>query len=59
VLLSAVVLATPGFVSLTQTLFGVEEFAWVGGAAGGWTSLVALAAIVWLLVRIPLSKARA
>jgi len=59
VLLSAVVLAVPGFVSLTQTLFGVEEFAWVGGAAGGWTSLVALAAIVWLLVRIPLSKARA
>jgi len=59
VLLSAVVLAAPGFVSLTQTLFGVEQFAWVGGAAGGWTSLVAMAAIVWLLVRIPLSKARA
>ncbi len=59
VLLSGVVLAAPGFVSLTQSLFGVEQFAWVAGPAGAWTSLVALAAIVWVLVRIPLSKARA
>lgn len=58
VLLSAIVLAVPGFVSLTQTLFGVEQFAWVGGNLGGWTSLLAFAAIAWLLVRIPLSKAR-
>jgi len=59
VFLSAVVLAVPGYVSLTQSLFGIEEFDWVGGAAGGWTSLLALAAIVWLLVKVPLSKARA
>lgn len=58
VLLSTIVLVVPGFVSLTQTLFGVEQFAWVGGALGGWTSLLAFAAIAWLLVRIPLSKAR-
>ncbi|MND06947.1 hypothetical protein D3C83_286430 [compost metagenome] len=57
-LLSTIVLVVPGFVSLTQTLFGVEQFAWVGGALGGWTSLLAFAAIAWLLVRIPLSKAR-
>jgi len=59
VLLSAVVLAAPGFVSLTDALFGVEEFGWVAGAGGGWTSLIALAAIIWVLVRIPLSKAKA
>ena len=58
VMLSAIVLASPGFVSFTQTFFGVEQFGWVGGAAGGWTSLLALAAIGWVLVRIPLSKAR-
>jgi putative OPT family oligopeptide transporter len=59
VMLAAMVLAVPGFVSVTDTLFGFEQFAWVGGAAGGWVSLVALAAIVWALVRVPLSKARA
>lgn len=59
VLLSGIVLAVPGFVSVTQSLFGVEQFGWVAGPAGAWTSLIALAAIVWVLVRIPLSKARA
>jgi putative OPT family oligopeptide transporter len=59
VLLSAIVLAVPGFTSITHSLFGVDEFAWVSGPAGGWTSVIALAAIVWTLVRIPLSKARA
>jgi putative OPT family oligopeptide transporter len=59
VLLSGIVLASPGFRSITASLFGVDRFAWVGGPLGGWTSLVALAAIVWVLVRIPLSKARA
>ncbi|MCB1009769.1 MAG: oligopeptide transporter, OPT family [Acidobacteria bacterium] len=58
VLLSGVVLAVPGFVSITRSLFGVDEFAWVAGPAGGWASLLALGAIVWILVRIPLSKAR-
>jgi len=59
VLLSGVVLAAPGFVSITRSLFGVDEFAWVAGPAGAWTSLLALGAIVWMLVRIPLTKARA
>ena len=59
VLLSAIVLAAPGFQSITASLFGVEQFGWVSGPAGAWTSLAALAAIVWVLVRVPLSKARA
>ena len=59
VLLSAIVLAVPGFTSITHSLFGVDEFAWVAGPAGGWMSVLALGAIVWTLVRIPLSKARA
>lgn len=59
VLLSAIVLAVPGFVSLTHAVFGVDSFAWVAGPIGGWTSVLALGAIAWVLVRIPLSKARA
>jgi len=59
VLLSAVVLAVPGFVSLTHAVFGVDSFAWVAGPMGGWTSLLALGAIAWVLVKIPLANARA
>jgi putative OPT family oligopeptide transporter len=58
VLFAGLVLALGGFVSLTQTLFGVEEFAWVSGPLGGWTSLLALAAIAWVLVRVPIANLR-
>jgi hypothetical protein len=39
-------------------LFGVDRFAWVAGPAGAWTSLLALAAIAWLLVLLPLKKVK-
>jgi putative OPT family oligopeptide transporter len=58
VALSVFVLATDRG-SLTELLFGGERFAWASGPAGAWMSLLPLAAIVWVLVRIPLSKARA
>ena len=59
VLLATLVLAIPGYSSLTHALFGVDELAWVGGPAGGWLSVAALAAIAWALIRIPLARARA
>jgi putative OPT family oligopeptide transporter len=59
VLLATLVLAIPGYSSLTYALFGIDELSWVGGPAGAWLSLAALAAIAWALVRIPLARARA
>jgi hypothetical protein len=58
VAMAGVVLAFENFRSLTQTFFGVDQFAWVAGPAGAWTSLVALAVIGWLLVGLPLRRAR-
>ena len=55
---SCVVLLSESFKSITYSLFGVEQFAWVSGPAGAWASLVALGAIVWVLVKIPLDNAR-
>ncbi len=56
VLFAGLVLAFDGFRSITDLLFGVERFAWVAGPAGAWTSLLALAAIAWLLIVLPLQK---
>ena len=47
------------FTSITHSLFGVEEFAWVAGPAGAWMSLVAFGALAWALVAVPLKRARA
>ncbi len=47
------------FTSITHSLFGVEEFAWVAGPAGAWTSLLALGALAWALVAVPLRRVRA
>ena len=47
------------FTSITDSLFGVEEFAWVAGPAGAWMSLLALGALAWALVAVPLKRARA
>jgi len=58
VMMAGLVLVSESFKSLTQTFFGVEQFAWVAGPAGAWASLVALAAIVWVLVKVPLDNAQ-
>jgi len=57
VLLAGLVLAFHGFRSIGQTL-GLPEMAWVDGPLGAWASLVPLAALVWLLVRIPMRHAQ-
>lgn len=59
VAMAGVVLAFDGFRSITHSLFGVDQFAWVAGQGGAWTSLVALGIIGWLLVALPLRKVRA
>ena len=47
------------FTSITDSLFGVEEFGWVAGPMGAWTSLLAFGALAWALVAVPLKRARA
>jgi putative OPT family oligopeptide transporter len=54
VLMAGLVLAFNGFTSITHSLFGVDQFAWVAGPAGAWASLVALAALGYVLIKIPL-----
>jgi hypothetical protein len=56
VLFAGLVLLFDGFTSVTKILFGVDRFAWVAGPAGAWTSLLALGAIAWLLVVLPLQR---
>ena len=58
VMMAGIVLLSESFKSITYSLFGVEQFAWVAGPAGAWASLVALAAIIWVLVKIPLDNAK-
>ncbi|MEO8197824.1 MAG: oligopeptide transporter, OPT family [Thermoanaerobaculia bacterium] len=58
VMMAGIVLLSDSFKSFTYSLFGVEQFAWVAGPAGAWASLVALGAIVWVLVKIPLDNAQ-
>jgi putative OPT family oligopeptide transporter len=61
VLMAGLVLLFNGFQSITHVLFGVDQFAWVAGPVGAWTSLVALAALAYVLIKIPLdatAKAR-
>jgi putative OPT family oligopeptide transporter len=61
VLMAGLVLLFSGFQSITHMLFGVDQFAWVAGPAGAWTSLIALAALGYVLIKIPLdatAKAR-
>jgi putative OPT family oligopeptide transporter len=47
-----------GVESLAQLVTGEPGFAWVAGPAGAWVSLLALGAIAWLLVVLPLRKAK-
>jgi putative OPT family oligopeptide transporter len=58
VMMAGIVLLSDSFKSFTYSLFGVEQFAWVSGPAGAWASLVALAVLVWVLVKIPLDNAK-
>jgi len=51
------VLFLTGISSITHTLTGTDQFAWLP-ALGGWTSLLAFAAVGWVLVKIPLDRAR-
>jgi putative OPT family oligopeptide transporter len=57
VLLAGLVLTSERFTSLAAAL-GLGERPWVDGAAGAWLSLVPLAALVWLLAKVPLDHAR-
>jgi uncharacterized oligopeptide transporter (OPT) family protein len=56
VLLAGLVLAWSGFSSIGATL-GLPPRPWVDGPIGAWLSLVPLAVIAWLLVRLPLRHA--
>ena len=57
VMMAGIVLLSSSFTSITHSIFGIDQFAWVAGPAGAWASLVALAAIVWVLVKVPLDNA--
>jgi putative OPT family oligopeptide transporter len=59
VLFAGAVLAFQNFSSITKLLFGVDQLGWVGGPAGAWTSLLALGAIAWVLVYLPLRRVKA
>jgi putative OPT family oligopeptide transporter len=57
VLLAGLVLVSADFSSIGAML-GLGDRPWVDGVAGAWLSLVPLAALVWMLVRVPLNHAR-
>jgi putative OPT family oligopeptide transporter len=59
VFLAGLVLAVKDFESITKIFFKVAEFGFVSGPAGAWLSLAAFAVIAFVLVRIPLQKAKA
>jgi len=54
VLMAGLVLVFDGFKSLTHIFFGRDQFAWVAGPLGALMSLVALAAIAYVLIVVPL-----
>jgi hypothetical protein len=58
VVLAGLVLASERFTSIAGAL-GLPERAWVDGPAGAWLALVPLAALAWILVRVPLRSAAA
>lgn len=59
VLLAVLVLVVKDFESLTRLLFGVSEFEFVEAWGGNLIGLLAFAAIAWVLIVMPLRKARA
>ncbi len=56
VLLAGLVLTSSSFTSLGAML-GLPPGAWVDGPVGAWLGLVPLAALAWLLVRVPIRHA--
>jgi putative OPT family oligopeptide transporter len=59
VLLAVLVLVVKDFESLTRLLFGVSEFEFVEAWGGNLIGLLAFSAIAWVLIVMPLRKARA
>lgn len=59
VLLAVLVLVIKDFTSLTGLVFGQAQFEFVDGPAGIFTALLAFAAIAYVLIVIPLRKAKA
>lgn len=59
VMLAVLVLIFKNFQSLTGLFFGIEEFEFVNGWGGNLIGLLAFAAIAYVLVVIPLRKAKA
>jgi hypothetical protein len=55
--MAGLVLAFPGFRSIAEALH-LPSMDWVDGSAGAWASLVPLAVLAWLLVRVPLRHAQ-
>jgi hypothetical protein len=56
VMLAGLVLVSESFTSIGARI-GLPPMAWVDGPWGAWASLVPLAVLVWLLVRVPLQHA--
>jgi hypothetical protein len=56
VVLAGLVLASERFTSIAAAL-GLPPLTFVDGPAGAWIALAPLAALVWLLVRVPLRDA--
>jgi Na+/proline symporter len=56
VVLAGLVLTSERFTSLGAAL-GLPETAFADGPVGAWLALVPLAALAWLLVRVPLRHA--
>ena len=56
VLISEKISFLHGFTSLSGLFFGITEFAFVGTSMGFGISLVALAIIGWVLVKVPFNK---
>jgi len=56
VLLAGLVLVSASFSSIGAAI-GLPAMGWVDGPLGAWASLVPLAVLVWLLVRVPLQDA--
>ncbi len=55
-MLAGLVLVSERFTSVGAAL-GLPDRPWVDGPVGAWLALVPLAALAWLLVRVPLRDA--
>jgi putative OPT family oligopeptide transporter len=58
VMLAGLVLAVQNFESMTKIFFGMAEFDFVSGPVGAWMSLAVFGVIAYVLIAIPLRKAK-